>query len=116
MNEPYIGFYKFTEPTIIVRDVDLIKKILIEDFDSFSTNEWKVNDKSNPLLATSPCFTSDNEWKINRNTLLPVFTPDKVKKYNSINENFIFCFFVFRISYGIVFTDKGNYSDYERCC
>lgn len=79
MNEPYIGFYKLTRPAILVRDIDLIKKILIDDFDNFSVNEWKVSEKSEPLLASNPFLCRDDEWIISRNTFSPVFSPNKVK-------------------------------------
>lgn len=79
MDEPYIGLYTFTKPTILVRDPDLVEKILIEDFDSFRMNEWKVSEKTDPLLATHPYLLSDNDRKISRRTLTPVFTPNKVK-------------------------------------
>lgn len=65
-------------PSIVVRDPDLIKDILITQFDSFRANDFNLSKKYDPLLATNPFFTIDDEWREGRKTILPAFSQSKV--------------------------------------
>lgn len=67
-------------PAILLRDVDLIKKIFVDNFDCFSENDCKVNGESDPLMKVNPYFSTDiAEWKQKRKILSPVFTLNNVK-------------------------------------
>lgn len=77
-NEPYIGFYKFNKPAILLRDANLIKRVLIENFDSFSENEFAINENCDPILANIPFTSADDVWKIARKEFLPVFNTNHV--------------------------------------
>lgn len=78
-NVPYVGFYKFSTPAILLRDPDLIKDILIKDHFSFHGNDFMVNERDDPLLSKNPFFTRDEQWKRGRVLLLPLFTISKVR-------------------------------------
>lgn len=72
-------------PSIVARDPDLIKDILITEFNSFRSNDFKLSRKYDPLLATNPFFVSDDEWREGRKSILPAFSQNKVKKYVQIS-------------------------------
>lgn len=54
------------QPAIMLRDPDLIKDILITDFNHFRNNEFQVTKKNDPLAAASPFFSKDEEWQEGR--------------------------------------------------
>lgn len=67
------------KPSIVARDPDFIKDVLITNFNSFRANDIYVSKKNDPLLATNPFFSVDDEWRESRKTILPAFTQSKVK-------------------------------------
>lgn len=77
-NEPYVGYYKLLEPAILVRDVNLLKNVIMGDFDHFRENDVIASEKYDPLMATNPFFSEGDKWKEGRKTILPVFSSSKV--------------------------------------
>lgn len=76
---PYVGYYKFTTPAIVLRDPDLIKDILIKDYDHFAENDMYVSEKFDPLLRKISFFSPHNDvWKRSRNFLTPALSQTKV--------------------------------------
>lgn len=65
-------------PSIMLRDPDLIKDILIGEFNSFRYNEAKVSKKYDPIFATNPFVSRDDDWKEGRKAILPAFSQSKV--------------------------------------
>jgi len=76
---PYIGYFKMSEPTVLLRDKELIKDVLIKDFSSFEANDFNVNEKYDALLAVNPFFAVGPVWKRYRNLIQPLFSPSKIK-------------------------------------
>lgn len=74
---PYVGYYKLSKPAVVLRDPDLIKDVLVKDFNSFAANDFHV-DEYDPLFGLSPFFCMDETWKRGRNMLAPVFSQAKV--------------------------------------
>lgn len=66
------------KPAILLHDLDLIKDVLIKDFDYFRQNDFVLSHKLDPLLAVNPFFTMDEKWKEGRKTLMPAFSSNKV--------------------------------------
>ncbi|XP_067006558.2 cytochrome P450 6k1 [Anabrus simplex] len=76
---PVIGFYQFREPTLLLRDPEIIKSVLVRDFSSFHDNSFVVNEKLDPLAAKNPFFLKGDKWKAVRSLLTPAFTAAKIK-------------------------------------
>lgn len=70
--------YKITTPAIMVRDLDLIKDILIKDYTSFEVND--VDGTHDELFKKNPFFLRGSEWKAARATLSPLFTLNRSKQ------------------------------------
>lgn len=60
----WIGYYKTTSPSLMVRDLDLVKDMLIKDFSSFHANDMDFN--NDEILAKNPFMLSGEEWKASR--------------------------------------------------
>ncbi|XP_055375905.1 uncharacterized protein LOC129608436 [Condylostylus longicornis] len=77
-NEPIFGMYLMFNPTVYLKDLDLIKNVLIKDFHTFPERGLYHNKKNDPLSAH--LFAMDKEgWKDQRSKLSPTFTSGKMK-------------------------------------
>lgn len=74
------------KPAILTRDADLIKDILVTNFNSFRNNEMQLSKKYDPLSATNPFFNRDDEWKEGRKAISPMFSQIKVKNVKSCGK------------------------------
>lgn len=74
----YLGFYATTQPTILLRDPEIVKDILIKNFDSFPNRRGfvEIND---PLSAKNLFSLQGQKWKDVRTMLSPAFTSSKMK-------------------------------------
>ena len=79
-SDKFGGYYNFLNPSLIIRDPELIKKILTKDFDSFmDRNSNSILDENEPL-SLHLFNLSGERWKILRQKLTPTFTSGKIKK------------------------------------
>lgn len=62
-------------------DPDLIKDILITQFNKFQDNELKMCKKQDPLAAANPSFEKRDQWKQSRKTILPALSSSKVNDF-----------------------------------
>nr|AUT13964.1 cytochrome P450 CYP6ER1 variant vL [Nilaparvata lugens] len=75
---PVIGYYSFFTPALVVRDPDLLKSILVRNYDSFSERGVYSNRAIDPLshhLFSSP---GDQHRKM-RHVLSPSFSDNKMR-------------------------------------
>ncbi|XP_059061354.1 cytochrome P450 6B6-like [Achroia grisella] len=79
-NEKVVGVFRMTEPNLLIRDLDIIKHIMIKDFDEFSYRGFEMSDEG----LGKNLFNADTEtWKVLRNRFTPLFTSGKLK--NMVN-------------------------------
>ncbi|XP_052740407.1 uncharacterized protein LOC112053802 [Bicyclus anynana] len=77
--ERFVGKYEFMRPVVLVRDLDLAKKIAIKDFEHFLDHRSFTNEKAEPLFSRNLFSLRGQEWKDMRSTLSPAFTSSKIK-------------------------------------
>ncbi|XP_034946484.1 LOW QUALITY PROTEIN: cytochrome P450 6k1-like [Chelonus insularis] len=78
-NEPFIGIYNSRVPVLIINDLNLVRQVLIKDFNVFPGRGIKINEKDEPL--SNNIFSLDgHRWKIIRAKLTPAFTTGKLKQ------------------------------------
>ncbi|PNF29065.1 Cytochrome P450 6k1 [Cryptotermes secundus] len=77
--EPYVGFYIFGRPAIVIRDPSIIKHVLVKDFNIFADRH--VSTSKNDTLGSQNLFMLHGEpWKYLRVKLSPTFTSGRMKK------------------------------------
>ncbi|XP_073844486.1 cytochrome P450 6a2-like [Musca autumnalis] len=75
---PFGGFYLSLRRAIVLFDLELIKRVMITDFQNFSHRGSYYNEKDDPLSAH--LFQLDGpKWKEMRTKLTPTFTSGKMK-------------------------------------
>jgi cytochrome P450 family 6 len=72
------GLYTIVHPTLLIRDTDIIKDILVKDFPHFFSRGLRINEESEPLDGHLFAL-SGPKWRNLRVKLTPVFTSGKIK-------------------------------------
>lgn len=67
-------------PIIVLRDLDIIKKIVIKDFDHFTDHRFILEPENDTLLGNSLFIMQGNKWRDMRATLSPAFTSSKMRQ------------------------------------
>lgn len=75
---PYFGFYKLMTPAVCVRDLELLKRVMIKEFTSFPIPDFKISRKHDKLIAKNPFFLSGEEWQTERKNITRSITSNKV--------------------------------------
>ncbi|KAH8321364.1 hypothetical protein KR074_003022, partial [Drosophila pseudoananassae] len=80
---PIAGMFAFLTPTAMIMDLDLIKQVLIKDFNYFHDRGIFSNSRDDPL--TGHLLTLEGEeWKAMRQKLTPVFSSGKIKQMSGV--------------------------------
>lgn len=74
---PFVGIYKIFTPCLLIRDPELIKLILINEFSNFYNNTITF-DEADPITGKNPFVLNGEKWKTFRAQLTPLFTTAKV--------------------------------------
>ncbi|KAF2885200.1 hypothetical protein ILUMI_20975 [Ignelater luminosus] len=79
-NERYVGIFQFTSPTLMVRDLEVLKKITVKEFDAFPDHKFFTSNDTDPI-ASKILFNlkADRGWQDVRATLSPAFTSSKMR-------------------------------------
>ena len=74
----YIGFYATTKPVLMLRDPEVIKDVVVKNFDTFINNPVFVD--ANDYVLSQNLFGLQNiKWRHVKNLLSPFFTFSKMK-------------------------------------
>ena len=79
-DNPYVGIFSFDKPSLLIRDLDLVKDILVKDFQNFMDRKFFFEDKYDPLFSKIMFGLKGHVWRHLRTNLTPVFTSRKMKK------------------------------------
>ncbi|KAG6461827.1 cytochrome P450 9e2 [Manduca sexta] len=77
--ERFVGRYEFTKPTLFLRDIELLKKITVKDFEHFLDHKTFIDEHTDTMFGRSLFSLKGQEWKDMRSTLSPAFTSSKMK-------------------------------------
>lgn len=71
--EPFIGIYSIFRPILMIRDTELVRNILIKDFNNFTDRGVHCNEDYDPLSGHLFALPGQR-WKNLRTKLSPTFT------------------------------------------
>ena len=77
---PFLGFYIFDKPYLLIRDPELVKHVLVSDFNYFADRYACADEKSDRLGYANLFMMKNPGWKSLRSKLTPIFTVGKLKK------------------------------------
>ncbi|XP_013135368.1 PREDICTED: cytochrome P450 9e2-like isoform X2 [Papilio polytes] len=75
----FVGRYEFLNPMVMIKDIELIKKIAVRDFEYFLDHRAFVDEQFDPLFGRNLFALKGQEWKDMRSTLSPAFTSSKMR-------------------------------------
>lgn len=82
-----VGLYLFLEPTLVIRDLDIIRFILTKEFSSFQNRIPYHNKKVDPLSSHLFLLPAE-KWRKLRMKFTPTFTSGKMKHmFETVREH-----------------------------
>ncbi|XP_049767906.1 cytochrome P450 6k1-like [Schistocerca cancellata] len=82
---PFMGMFAFGNPLLMVKDPELLSRVLATDFPAFNSRNFAVG--SDSLLTKSVLGVNGDRWETLRTKLAPVFTPGKIKAMFPLMED-----------------------------
>jgi cytochrome P450 len=74
-----VGIFSFDKPSLLIRDVELVKNILVKDFQTFMDRTYSTDERFDPLIGNNLAVLNGQLWRHIRTNLTPVFTSRKMK-------------------------------------
>ncbi|KAF5301548.1 hypothetical protein FQR65_LT08853 [Abscondita terminalis] len=88
----YVGFFNMWTPALLIRDPEIVKEVLVKQFNSYE-NWLQVENNVDPILALNPFLIYGSKWKSVRSVLTSQFTSAKMKQMvpniNVVNNKMI---------------------------
>ncbi|KAJ8704725.1 hypothetical protein PYW07_011913 [Mythimna separata] len=78
-NEQVVGFYRSSRPELLIRDPEIVKKILTTDFAHFFERGFTPHKTVFEPLMQNLFFAEGDVWKLLRQRMTPAFTTGKLK-------------------------------------
>lgn len=78
-DKKYFGIWAFHQPILVVRDLELIKRILIKDFRHFNDHFVACDERSDAIASNMLLMAKNPMWKYLRQTTSPIFTKSKLR-------------------------------------
>ena len=77
--EPLEGIFIVNRPALLIRDLQLIKRMMVDDFDLFANRVLTADPHHDPLGDNNLFFVRNPKWRDVRNKLDSVFSSEKVE-------------------------------------
>lgn len=91
-SEKFCGFMQLGTPVLLIKDMELTKKVLIKDFDHFVDRRQFFTKDDGSLHQMLPSLEGD-EWKGVRASVSPTFTTGKIRRmmeyFNSVGKEWV---------------------------
>lgn len=91
-DSPVVGITVLTQPALLIRDPEIIKHVLVKDFNSFSNRFTKTDPHYDKMGGSNLFFARNPMWRLLRAKLTPFFTSGRLKQMfpliKHIGDNF----------------------------
>ncbi|CAD0254264.1 unnamed protein product [Spodoptera exigua] len=77
-DDKIVGNYDMTTPILIVRDLEMLKRITVKDFEHF-IDRRSFTTELDPMFGRGLLLLHGDEWKAMRSTMSPAFTSSKIR-------------------------------------
>ncbi|XP_063383435.1 cytochrome P450 6B2-like [Cydia fagiglandana] len=78
-NERIVGFFRSTRPELVIRDPEIVKRLLVSDFYHFYPRGLTPNRKYIEPIMRNLFFADGDLWRLLRQRMTPAFTSGKLK-------------------------------------
>ncbi|XP_074042642.1 cytochrome P450 9e2-like isoform X2 [Leptinotarsa decemlineata] len=75
----YYGIYESGQPTLLIKDPEILRKITVKDFDHFTNHRNFIPEEADPLFGKNLFFSKGEKWREMRPILSPAFTSSKMR-------------------------------------
>ncbi|XP_013174129.1 PREDICTED: cytochrome P450 6B5-like [Papilio xuthus] len=75
-NEKVVGMYRMTTPCLMLKDLDIIKDVLVKDFELFVDRGVEFSEEG---LGANIFHADGDRWRVLRHRFTPLFTSGKLK-------------------------------------
>lgn len=79
-DEPFIGFYIFHKPCLMLRDPEIIKQLMIRDFENFSDRHFAGFVQRDSIGMKNLFGLKNPLWKYLRSKITPTMTKNKLRQ------------------------------------
>ncbi|KAJ6639682.1 putative cytochrome P450 6g2 [Pseudolycoriella hygida] len=83
----FVGINIFHKPAILIREPELVKRVLIKDFQYFTNRHVGADPVHDPMSGLNLFQIKNPQWKDLRMKLSPIFTSGKMKQMFYMVEN-----------------------------
>ncbi|XP_053611709.1 cytochrome P450 6B1-like [Plodia interpunctella] len=83
-NEKVVGVYRMVTPSLLIKDLDIVKQIMIKDFDLFVDRGVEFSKQG---LGANLFHADGDTWRVLRNRFTPLFTSGKLKNMSYLMTN-----------------------------
>lgn len=73
------GVFFLKQINFVIKDIEIVKKVTIEDFDSFINRDKFLDESVDKIIGKSLNHMFDEKWRSMRHSLSPLFTSAKMK-------------------------------------
>ncbi|KAK5644029.1 hypothetical protein RI129_007874 [Pyrocoelia pectoralis] len=88
-NKRYVGFYNCFQPILLIRDIELIKRITVKDHETFHSHSEFIPPELDSLWSRNIVALQDRKlWNNLRSSLTPIFTTYNLKSSFTILQQF----------------------------
>lgn len=81
-----VGMYFFRTPAVLLREPEIVKRVLVSDFQSFQNNLLHLDTKTDPFMSKNPFFSWNGEWKEMRSQMINNMSQKKLKIFFGITQ------------------------------
>ena len=74
-----MGIFSFDKPSLLIRELELVKNILVRNFQTFMDRIFSFEDRYDPIYGKAMSVLKGQLWRHLKTKLIPVYTSRKMK-------------------------------------